>query len=213
MADNPELVLTKWAVKWLRFGFNVVVGNTPSRAVAKKLLNAFDAEISHPDDYVVAHTRTLTVVEDRAIEYDDSTTTDDMGMVVYNDEQLDARPRHVVTTVLEEKKSAKLKRGCRSKFAMAIAKRAYLKFGARPVSEANVLVTRKWLTKLLEDEYKDLRTCDKVLAVDRGTFLSFIPTMAWNDMRFIFKDDNDITRRIGGESLFSRIAHWVNPSK
>jgi len=97
---------------------------------------------------------------------------------------------------------------------MALAKKAYVKFGARQVTEANVLVTRKWLNKLIEDEFKDLRTCDKALALDRATFLSFIPTMAWNNYKFVFHGDNAVTDRIGGNSLFSKIAHIVGvPAK
>ena len=49
------------------------------------------------------------------------------------------------------------------------------------MTEANVLVTRRWLQKLLaEPEYKDLRTVDKNIAIDRALFLSFVPT---NDFR------------------------------
>lgn len=74
-----------------------------------------------------------------------------------------------------------LKKGNRSRFAASVAKLAYNKFGERPMSEANLLVTRKWLQKLLEDgDYKDLRTVDKNLAIDRALFLSFVPT---NDFR------------------------------
>nr|UHS72396.1 MAG: hypothetical protein 1 [Tombusviridae sp.] len=49
------------------------------------------------------------------------------------------------------------------------------------MSEANILVTRKWIQKYLaEPEFKDLRVVDKNLAIDRALFLSFVPT---NDFR------------------------------
>ena len=113
-----------------------------------------------------------------------------------------------------QKTTKRIKRGRRTKFSLALAKKAYVKFGAREVSQANILVVRKWIGKMLEEpEFKDLRTCDKAIALDRATFLSFIPTMAWNNSKFVFHGDNAITDRIGGESLFSRIAHWANPGQ
>jgi hypothetical protein len=38
--------------------------------------------------------------------------------------------------------------------------------------------------ELLEEaEYKDLRTCDKNIAIDRALFLSFVPTNAFRQMK------------------------------
>jgi len=55
--------------------------------------------------------------------------------------------------------------------------------------------------------------CDQALVIDRATFLSFIPTMAWNNYKFIFHGKNAVTDRVAGENLFSRIAQWANPGK
>jgi hypothetical protein len=52
------------------------------------------------------------------------------------------------------------------------------------MSEANILVTRKWLVKYLEDDkFKDMRTVDKALAIDRAVFLSFVPSDEFRRMR------------------------------
>ncbi len=179
---------TKWGYKWMKFGFNLAIGTTPERVYARGLLSAFDACTEEANTLIVNSTVSFTKTETGS----DGNTK----------------------TVIENKKTtARITKGKRTTFAMALAKRAYLKFGARPLSESNVLVTRKWLGKLIEDEFKDLRTCDKALALDRATFLSFVPTMAWNNYKFVFNGDNAVTGRIGGESLFSRIAHIVGVPK
>jgi len=189
MDSEQSVIFTKWGYKWLKFGFNMVVGNTPERVHARGLLAAFDACEEEPASHLVRNTVTFKKVE----------------------EECDGSQKTVIDNV---KKTLHIKKGKRTSFAMALAKKAYVKFGARQVTEANVLVTRKWLNKLIEDEFKDLRTCDKALALDRATFLSFIPTMAWNNYKFVFHGDNAVTDRIGGNSLFSKIAHIVGvPAK
>jgi hypothetical protein len=191
---EQRIVLTRWAGKWLQYAFQIAVGNTPDRVVAKRLLAEFDQCEEEAGEFVdiLVDTKTRTVMQ----EVSDVVTID-----------------HVKTNVTTRRR---IQKGRRSSFAMCIAKEAYLKFGARPVSEANVLVTRKWLGKLVDDRFKDLRTCDKVLAVDRATFLSFVPTMSWNNMKFLVKDvpfnrGNSLVERINGDSLFTRIGRWANP--
>jgi hypothetical protein len=204
--EEQVLVLTRWAHRWLTYGLKVMVGRTPSQDVARRLVHAFDEEQNHPDDYVVDHLTHLSVIEDVA-QVEPKVT--DAEIV-----EPSPSPRVKKVKVDNKKKTQKLAKGKRSCFAMAVAKRAYFKFGARPVSDANVLVTRKWITKLLDDEYPDLRTCDKIIAVDRATFLSFIPTMSWNNIKFLVNEDgNAMTNRISGRSVFSRIAFWANPAK
>ncbi len=199
VSEEAVLDLTRWGMKWLKFGFNMAIGNTPDRVYARGLLAAFDATKEDPRELIVTRTTCLRVDEETYVTAGDSSCSDVVSVLS--------------TPVLNEKKSVRIAKGKRTTFAMALAKRAYVKFGARPVSEANVLVTRKWIVKLIEDEFKDLRNCDKAIAVDRATFLSFVPTMAWNNYKFVFHGNNAVTDRIGGESLFSRIAHWANPAK
>lgn len=219
MAQDNEalLVLSKWGWKWLNFGFRTVIGNSNERLAARRMLGAFDASTDEPQDLIYNPVRPVAGLVH---------ATDLLGDVL--DSNGDAKVE-VVTRVQQhslveidekgprvifdnQKTNKRIKKGRRTKFAMAIAKKAYVKFGAREVNQANILVVRKWIVKMLEEpDFKDLRTCDKALAVDRATFLSFIPTMAWNDSKFVFRGDNAVTARIGGESLFSRIAHWANP--
>jgi hypothetical protein len=59
--------------------------------------------------------------------------------------------------------------------ANAVALHAYLKFGKRPKTDANVMITRKFVSDLLMDR-TDLRLRDKVELMDRAVFLSFVPS-------------------------------------
>jgi enoyl reductase-like protein len=93
----------------------------------------------------------------------------------------------VVRKVLSRKVVQKLAKKQKSNFSAAVAKVAYNKFGERPMSPANILVTRKWLQKYLEDQFKDLRTCDKNIAIDRALFLSFVPTKDFLNMRVLME--------------------------
>jgi hypothetical protein len=182
---EQSLILTKWAGRWIKYAFNVMVHGTPCEQVGKQLLRVIEDSTDEAADLVEVHEVTL-----------EKTVTTTQGGT---------------TTVIKNTKVAhKLKKGKRSAFSVALAKRAYVKFGARPVSEANVLVTRKWIHKLMEDEFKDLRTCDKAIAIDRATFLSFVPTMSWNNTKFVMENSTSVKNRVKGDSVFSRIARWAN---
>jgi hypothetical protein len=161
---EPEqvLVISSWGQKWLRYAWNRVVNGREADRFARDVIEVFDAVDDDP----------LTYAEE--VEYTDIKTVSGF---------CDRQKVELSREVRKRRKRA-LKKGCRSKFAAAIAKLAYNKFGERPVSDANVLVTRKWLQKLLEEaEYKDLRTVDKNLAIDRALFLSFIPTNSFRKMK------------------------------
>jgi len=196
---DDVIALTKWGAKWLRYAFDFAVGNGPEQVAARGLVNAFDKSTTDASEFIVERVTSLSVIE--------------RGRPRSSEEGWEIVPAVPKVLVENVKKTTRVRKGNRSHFAMALGKRAYVKFGARPVSEANVIVTRKWLLKVIEDEFKDLRDCDKAIALDRATFLSFIPTMSHNNYKFIFNGKNEVTRRIGGESLFSRIAHWANPAK
>jgi hypothetical protein len=195
---DDVIALTKWGAKWLRYAFDFAVGNGPEQVMARGLVHAFDKSTTDANEFIVDRVTALTVTES-------SRPRSEGGWEI-----VPAVPKVLVENV---KRTTRVRKGNRSHFAMALGKRAYVKFGARPVSEANVIVTRKWLLKVIEEEFKDLRDCDKAIALDRSTFLSFIPTMSHNNYKFIFHGKNDVTRRIDGENLFSRIAHWANPAK
>lgn len=158
--DEQIVVLTKWGIKWVKFAYDYVVNGDSASKFAKKILTELDACKEEPEFYLDSHT------------FHNSHTVQDLGT---------GDSKVVVDKVLVKKK---IKKGFRSKFSSAVANMAYNKFGERPMSEANLLVTRKWIQKLLEEpKYKDLRTCDKNLAIDRALFLSFVPTRSFQAMR------------------------------
>lgn len=155
MDTNQEqlVVLTKWGVKWIRFAYDYFVNGDSAAQFAKRIIKDLDECKEDPEVYLDQHVyRNSHVVSCLETNKD----------IVVVDNRVVKR---------------KIKKGKRSKFSSSIAMLAYNKFGERPLSEANVLVTRKWIQKLLEEpRFKDLRVCDKNLAIDRALFLSFIPT-------------------------------------
>lgn len=213
--SQDVLALTLWGAKWLKFGFNMVVGNTPEAQFAKGLLTAFDACNVAPEALLVLRSTSLMIQEETcvAVGATELPIENDSGRELFLGTNGDPMERITRTAHHAIKKTVRIKKGHRTTFAMTVAKRAYVKFGARPLTEANVMVTRKWIVKLIADEYKDLRVCDQALVIDRATFLSFIPTMAWNNYKFVFHGKNAVTDRVAGENLFSRIAQWAAPGK
>jgi hypothetical protein len=65
------------------------------------------------------------------------------------------------------------------KFARFLGKRAYLQFGHRKKTDADMLVTRKWLRNLVQDQYSSLRIQHQIDAIDEALFLSYIPTESY----------------------------------
>jgi len=65
--------------------------------------------------------------------------------------------------------------------ASALAWECYAHFGARERSEANVLVSRKYMRDIL-DEHRDFRAKDKARLIDRALLLSFLPTQDLQEM-------------------------------
>lgn len=60
--------------------------------------------------------------------------------------------------------------------AYALAQEAYYNFGARPRSEANNLITRRWMRDRM-DTYKDVRHIDRASIIDIALVLSFLPSL------------------------------------
>nr|AWS06677.1 RdRP small subunit [Maize-associated tombusvirus] len=151
----PTCVITQWGLQWLK---RTLFGDVAVNKVAVEELKKFDLEDNDPLDYVEKHTHTFShdvVVQGKVVKRESTTKT----------------------------KKVLMKRN-RTNFACAVAKEAYNKFGARPMSDANVLITRKWIQKFLAgDDYQDLRTCDKNIAIDRALFLSFVPTEDFRMMK------------------------------
>jgi hypothetical protein len=187
MDVEQVIVVTQWGAKWLKYAWDVMlVGNRKER-VALSILKKLDECVDDPECFVDVHQYSSL-----------HTVVNKVDGVTYHGP--------VVRT------KAVLKRGRRSSFSASVAQLAYNKFGERPMSEANVLVTRRWLQKLLDDKkYKDLRTCDKNLAIDRALFLSFVPTNSFRAMKLAvatsaWKD------RCDNESVFGRVFRLVGLS-
>lgn len=179
---EPEqvIVLSKWAVKWVKFAYDRLMNGSEVHQYAEKLLVELDACEESPIEYVEEHVVTLTK------------TVKCKGLIQ--------------TPINNIKKTRRLVKGKRSRFAMCLAKEAYLKFGKRPLNEANTLVTRKYLVKFLEQEdYADLRTVDKILAIDRALFLSFVPTIVFNDMKVVAEEKTVQNRMSGMTTSFGKV--------
>jgi hypothetical protein len=151
----PTCVILKWGVEWMR---RALFGDIRVESFTADLVRSLDVESNDPLDYVETH----TYVNEHVV-------------VVQGEQQKVER--------IERTKKV-LRKGKRSNFAACIAHEAYNKFGARPMTEANVLVTRRWLQKLLsEPKYKDLRMVDRNIAIDRALFLSFVPSNEFRQMK------------------------------
>jgi len=170
---DQVVVLSKWGVKWIKYAFDRLVNGSDVHQCAGRLLVELEGTTELPQSLLEVHEVTFK-----------KTVTEDGG--------------ERKTIIDNKKRSVRVRKGGRSRFAMALAKEAYLKFGARPFTQANTLVTRKWLVKYLEgDQFVDMRTCDKIVAIDRAMFLSFVPTIAHNNMRVV-SQDSAITNMING---------------
>lgn len=157
---GKTIVMTHWGAMWLGKAWNLWRQGGPSGVYASKILATLDEVEGEPEEYIETHTK------------------EEIKTVIVS--KKDSNNNFVNDVVVEEKRikvTKKLRKGGRSKFAAAVAKQAYNKFGERPYTQANVLVTRKWLQKYFENPgFTDLRTVDKNNAIDRALFLSFVPT-------------------------------------
>lgn len=214
------LVLTRWTQKWLKFSWDIVINGGQTEQLAKRVLHHLDILEDEPSLYVedVLDERVKTVVTRRfkaekgsaknsTLNEGKNTTSETSASV----EEEMKYEEDVVRTVTSRKVSQKLMKGKRSCFAAAVAKKAYNKFGERVMSPANIMVTRKWIQKYLEDSFKDLRTCDKNLAIDRALFLSFVPTKDFLKMKILL-DTSAAQQRMEGGNLFGRIFRLGGPA-
>lgn len=95
--------------------------------------------------------------------------------------------------------------------ASALAWECYAQFGSRERSEANLLVSRKFMRDLL-GEYQDLRAKDKARLVDRALLLSFLPTLELQDMvelssTHVWKDREAVSL-VPAKGYFARVLSW-----
>lgn len=182
--SEQVVVLTKWGVKWLRFAWDLAVNGNKKEQVTKAMIKQLDAVEEDPECFVDAHVYTSTHVIHNSVD----------GAVTVGEVQ---------------RRKKVLRKGKRTAFAASVAQIAYNKFGERPMSEANILVTRKWLQKYLDSpEYKDLRTCDKNLAIDRALFLSFVPTDSFRAMK-LATTTNAWKDRCDANTVFGKVFRLV----
>lgn len=91
--------------------------------------------------------------------------------------------------------------------AHALAEEAYYQFGARERTEAELLVTRKFMRDWLK-EHRDLRAKDAAQIIDQALYLSFLPSTTLRDMRCVAE-----TRRYRmRESHHGSWWHWWGPT-
>jgi hypothetical protein len=153
----PTCVILKWGVEWMR---RALFGDIRVEELSSELIRNLDTEASDPMDYVETH----TYVNEHVV-------------VVQGE-------RDKIERIVRTKKV--LRKGKRSNFSACVAHEAYNKFGARPMTEANVLVTRRWLQKLMDEpRFKDLRVVDRNIAIDRALFLSFVPSNEFRKMKIV----------------------------
>lgn len=181
------LLLTRWGTRWLKHAWGLAVAGGTRNKIANDLLNKLDAEKGDPEQYIDAH-----VYESTHTIFNSTTGSAEVGKV-----------RRTKTV---------LQKGRRSNFSACIAQLAYNKFGERKMSEANILVTRKWIQKLLEEpKYKDLRICDKNIAIDRALFLSFVPTDAFRMMKLAV-ETKAWKDRCGNENVLGKVFRLISGS-
>ena len=174
------IVLTKWGCKWIKYAYDRLVNGSDVHQYANKMLTELE---------------NTTVSPSSVLQFEETSFTKTV--------EIDGEKK---TLIENHTKSVRIQKGGRSKFAMALAKEAYLKFGARPLTQANTLVTRKWLVKYLEGvQFKDMRTCDKIIAIDRAMFLSFVPTIVHNNMRVAAQDSAIVKMMSGVTTSFGKV--------
>jgi len=91
------------------------------------------------------------------------------------------------------------------KIAYALANEAYLKYGERKKSEANLLITRKWMYETIK--VKDLRTKEKLVVIDIALPLSFLPSRAARDM--VDMVDSGVWRKRSARNGVHWLLRWL----
>lgn len=219
--NSPVIYLSRWGCQWIKFVFNHVVVGGPASQLATHILKQMDVDDYDPHSYVDTEVYTTTKVtlrgnyvvpggvENYASNGPAQTVMDDAGpeegyVSIAPMLKMPEIPGSEPEVESVTKCQKRIKKRCRSKFSISVARLAYNKFGQRPLSDANMLVTRKWIQKYLEEKFPDLRVCDKNLAIDRALFLSFVPTKDFHRYR-IMLDSAPAKDRMDGSSIFGRI--------
>lgn len=98
------------------------------------------------------------------------------------------------------------------KMAAALAHEAYFQFGFRPRSDANLLITRKFMRDRLTT-FRDLRAKDAATIVDMALYLSFLPSQALREMNIIDGTDVFGSRSEDVPDGFGWFGGFVTPTR
>jgi len=98
------------------------------------------------------------------------------------------------------------------RIAIALAGECYFKFGNRPRSEANMLISRKWMRDRME-EVKDFRKKDAASVIDIALALSFYPSVEAREMGQHLSTAVSANRMSEvSDSLWCRFKAWLGVS-
>nr|UHS72013.1 MAG: hypothetical protein [Tombusviridae sp.] len=162
--ENPFVSITVFCQKWFQKAFGLGKKESTEIEVLKQVVtSAMEEAHEDPVDYVETH-------------IDTSTRT------TYNNGE-------AVVEVTRQRKTQRLVKGNRSKFAASLAQLVKVKFGSLKYTEANRLMVHRWLSKFVDETYADLRTVDKVLALERATFMSFIVSEDFARFQVLFESE------------------------
>ena len=126
--ENPFVTVTAFCQKWLCKVFGVKKSQLHDKENLRHVIcGAVDSAHEDPLDYTEDHK-----------EY--------RKLVTYNNGQATER-------VVTQRKTTRIVKGNRSKFAGSLAQRVKVKFGNLKYIEANRLMVHRWLSKVVEEEY------------------------------------------------------------
>lgn len=172
---NEVISVTIFCTQWLYRAFGVKL---PEQIDNEKVIKSdiHRATILRDEVLAIADSKDL----DRPLtDYIETFTDVEIKTVYHGDE----------VTVVEQKRKTRtrISKGNRSFFAVALANVARVKFGTIVYNEANMLMVRRWLGKVMEEPlYKDLRNVDKALALDRAMFLTFVVSPEYKQFKVLF---------------------------
>jgi len=166
LEESPFVAVTCFCMRWLQKAMNMRIKNDDKLGALKEVVVAA-IESDNNDKPLLDFTE----------QYEDITTL--------------ARHNMGETTIVETRRRVrtKIRKGYRSLFAARLACEAKLKFGNMSYNEANIMMVRRWLSKMLDvPEYKDLRITDKLLALDRAVFMAFVVSEDFKRYKVLFEN-------------------------
>jgi hypothetical protein len=162
--ENPFVSVTLFCQRWFIKAFGLSKEDVRRKECLKRVVvEAVEAACDDPIDYTEEHT-------DESVK-----TTYENGVAS--------------STVVRKKSRRRITKGYRSMFAASLSLKVKIKFGALKYNEANRIMVHRWLSGVVEEEYPDLRNCDKVLALERATFMSFVVSADYARFNVLFEDE------------------------